>query len=95
MGMGIRILYPYLFYPVGMIFFPFTYAWVIFISYPCLDGFLPDGYMGNGYPLSSFKAWWQSTVLATLAVRRGTSSVIMLTAWWLWKRRNMIIFDGA
>jgi hypothetical protein len=27
------------------------------------------------------------------AARKGTSSVIMLTAWWLWKRRNTVIFD--
>jgi hypothetical protein len=43
-----------------------------------------------------FEAWWQSTVLATpTALRRGTSSVIMLTAWWLWKRWNAVIFDGT
>jgi hypothetical protein len=25
----------------------------------------------------------------------GTSSVIMLTDWWLWKQRNTVIFDGV
>jgi hypothetical protein len=29
------------------------------------------------------------------AARKGISSAIMLMAWWLWKRRNAIIFDGA
>ena len=29
------------------------------------------------------------------ALRKGTSSVIMLTAWWIWKQRNTIIFDNV
>jgi hypothetical protein len=30
-----------------------------------------------------------------MVAHKGTSSGIMLTAWWLWKRRNAVIFDGA
>jgi hypothetical protein len=30
-----------------------------------------------------------------LDTRKGTSSVVGLTAWWLWKGRNAVIFDGA
>jgi hypothetical protein len=28
-------------------------------------------------------------------VRKGISFVIMLMAWWIWKKRNMFIFHGA
>lgn len=43
-----------------------------------------------------FADWWETIVRTTpVAARKGTSSVIMLTAWQLWKRRNAIIFDGA
>jgi hypothetical protein len=43
-----------------------------------------------------FVEWWDTTVRASpKAARKGISSAIMLTAWWLWKRRNAIIFDGA
>jgi hypothetical protein len=27
--------------------------------------------------------------------RKGTSSLIMLTAWWIWKHRNDAVFDNA
>jgi hypothetical protein len=29
-----------------------------------------------------------------MAASKDTSSVIMLTTWWLWKQRNAVIFDG-
>ena len=40
--------------------------------------------------------WW-SLVLRTTPRRlwKGTSSLIMLTAWWIWKHRNAAIFDNA
>jgi hypothetical protein len=29
------------------------------------------------------------------ALRKGTSSLIMLTAWWIWKLRNAVVLDAA
>jgi hypothetical protein len=43
-----------------------------------------------------FVDWWDTTVRASpKTARKGISSAIMLKAWWLWKRRDDIIFDGA
>jgi hypothetical protein len=28
-------------------------------------------------------------------LRKGTSSLIMLTAWWIWKLHNAVVFDVA
>jgi hypothetical protein len=28
-------------------------------------------------------------------LRKGTSLLIMLTAWWIWKHRNAAVFDNA
>jgi hypothetical protein len=28
-------------------------------------------------------------------LRKGTSSLIMLTVWWIWKHRNAAIFDNT
>jgi hypothetical protein len=28
-------------------------------------------------------------------MRKGVSSLILLTAWWLWKHRNDVVFNGA
>lgn len=43
-----------------------------------------------------FADWWQATVSSTLPqLRKGTASLIMLTAWWIWKHRNVAIFDIA
>lgn len=43
-----------------------------------------------------FADWWETTVRTTpAAARKGTSSVIMITAWWLWKLCNAGILDGA
>jgi hypothetical protein len=29
------------------------------------------------------------------ALRKGTLLLIMLTAWWIWKLRNAVVFDAA
>jgi hypothetical protein len=29
------------------------------------------------------------------ALRKGTSFLIMLTAWWIWKLRNTVVFEAA
>ena len=43
-----------------------------------------------------FVDWWlQASHSTPRAMRKGTSSLIMLTAWWIWKQRNAIIFDNA
>jgi exonuclease III len=43
-----------------------------------------------------FVDWWKSALRSTpRALRKGTSSLVMLTAWWIWKHRNAIVFDNA
>ncbi|KAK1648579.1 hypothetical protein QYE76_066384 [Lolium multiflorum] len=43
-----------------------------------------------------FAEWWSLVVrTAPRQLRKGTSSVIMLTAWWIWKHRNAAVFDNA
>jgi hypothetical protein len=43
-----------------------------------------------------FAEWWSLTVrTAPRQLRKGTSSVIMLTAWWIWKHRNAVVFDNV
>jgi hypothetical protein len=43
-----------------------------------------------------FVGWWQGATRSTpRALRKGTSSLIMLTAWWIWKLRNAVVFDAA
>ena len=40
--------------------------------------------------------WWVMAIKATpRMLRKGTSSAIMLTAWWIWKQRNAVVFDNA
>ncbi|PNT66841.1 hypothetical protein BRADI_3g17528v3 [Brachypodium distachyon] len=40
--------------------------------------------------------WWQTSVRSTPSVaRKGPPSIIMLTAWWIWKHRNAAVFDNA
>ncbi|XP_047084491.1 uncharacterized protein LOC124695715 [Lolium rigidum] len=48
----------------------------------------PDG--------GDFVEWWSLVVRTTpRQLRKGTSLLIMLTAWWIWKHRNAVIFDNA
>jgi len=43
-----------------------------------------------------FVDWWLQVSRSTpRALRKGTSSLIMLTAWWIWKLRNAVVFDNA
>ncbi|XP_051219522.1 uncharacterized protein [Lolium perenne] len=43
-----------------------------------------------------FVEWWSLVVRTTpRQLLKGTSSIIMLTAWWIWKHRNAAIFDNA
>jgi hypothetical protein len=43
-----------------------------------------------------FVEWWTRATRSTLrAVHKGTSSLIMLTAWWIWKHHNAVVFDSA
>ncbi|XP_051196857.1 uncharacterized protein [Lolium perenne] len=52
----------------------------------------------SGPPSSEedFAEWWSQVVrTAPRQLRKGTSSIIMLTAWWIWKHRNAAIFDNA
>ena len=47
-------------------------------------------------PDTPFQVWWQSSLdIAPASMRKGISSLIILTAWWIWKQRNACIFDGA
>jgi hypothetical protein len=43
-----------------------------------------------------FVDWWDTTIRASPnTARKGISVAIMLTSWWLWKRRSAIFFDDA
>ncbi|XP_047095402.1 uncharacterized protein LOC124707763 [Lolium rigidum] len=43
-----------------------------------------------------FAEWWSLVVrTAPRQLRKDTSSVIMLTTWWIWKHRNAAVFDNA
>lgn len=40
-------------------------------------------------------AWWATSFdQAPASARKGLASLIILTAWWIWKHRNGCIFDG-
>ena len=42
-----------------------------------------------------FVDWWSLVLNSTpQALRKGTSSLIMLSAWWIWKQRNAVVFDN-
>lgn len=46
-------------------------------------------------PDTPFHTCWTTTHdHAPTPTRKGLSSLIILTAWWLWKHRNGCIFDG-
>jgi hypothetical protein len=40
--------------------------------------------VAGGYPIHT-----------TSSSCKGTTSLVMLTIWWLWKHRNTIVFDNA
>uniref|UniRef100_A0ACD5Z6J4 Uncharacterized protein n=1 Tax=Avena sativa TaxID=4498 RepID=A0ACD5Z6J4_AVESA len=43
-----------------------------------------------------FAEWWSLVVRSTpRPMRKGTSSLIMLTAWCIWKHRNAVTFNNA
>ncbi|XP_071676698.1 uncharacterized protein [Lolium perenne] len=43
-----------------------------------------------------FAEWWSLVAqTAPRQLRKGPSSLIMLTAWWIWKHRNAAVFDNA
>jgi hypothetical protein len=43
-----------------------------------------------------FTVWWAEALHATpRALRKGTSSLILFTVWWIWKHRNAAIFDNT
>lgn len=46
-------------------------------------------------PDTPFHTWWTTSCNQTTAsMRKGLSSLIILTAWWLWKHCNGCVFDG-
>jgi len=41
-----------------------------------------------------FAEWWSLVLQSTpRQMHKGTSSLIALTTWWLWKHRNVPVFD--
>jgi hypothetical protein len=43
-----------------------------------------------------FTVWWAEELHAIpSALRKGISSMILLTACWIWKHRNAAIFDNT
>ncbi|KQJ88035.1 hypothetical protein BRADI_4g15017v3 [Brachypodium distachyon] len=43
-----------------------------------------------------FAAWWQGAVRSSPpSARKGTMSVVLLTAWSIWKHRNAAVFDNS
>jgi hypothetical protein len=43
-----------------------------------------------------FAEWWSLVVhYAHRQLLKGTSSIIMLTAWGIWKHRNAAVFDNV
>lgn len=44
---------------------------------------------------TTFQSWWAASCdHAPASARKGMSSLIILTAWWLWKHHNGCIVDG-
>lgn len=53
---------------------------------------------GIGLPknLATCVDWWRVASLSTpRAARKGTASLVALTAWWVWKQRNVVVFDNV
>ncbi|XP_073355226.1 uncharacterized protein [Aegilops tauschii subsp. strangulata] len=45
---------------------------------------------------ATFFTWWSESIDSSPAsLRKGISTIIVLTAWHLWKHRNACVFDGA
>lgn len=45
---------------------------------------------------ASFHNWWRRTnCRAESQARKGVNSMIILTAWYVWKYRNRVVFDGV
>jgi len=43
----------------------------------------------------TFKDWWRwAARRAPKAARKGVNSLVILTAWSIWKMRNRCVFDG-
>ncbi|KQJ97438.1 hypothetical protein BRADI_3g30761v3 [Brachypodium distachyon] len=43
-----------------------------------------------------FADWWQESIHSSPpTMRKGTASLIMLTAWSIWKHRKAAVFDNA
>ena len=44
---------------------------------------------------TDFYTWWETSCNCSPSpARKGMASLIILTAWWIWKHRNACIFDG-
>ena len=44
----------------------------------------------------TFKDWWRwAAQRAPKAARKGMNSLLILTAWFIWKMRNRCMFDGC
>jgi hypothetical protein len=66
----------------------------VFEDYVARDPLLDSLHYGDSADGDRFVDW-KATVWATPSVaRKGTSSVVTLIAWWLWKWRNAVIFNG-
>jgi hypothetical protein len=67
-----------------------TYSWITWhevLSWICSTVSIPTAGV-------NFVDWWYAiTRASSTAARKGASLAIMLTAWWLWKRRHVLIFD--
>ncbi|XP_073367977.1 uncharacterized protein [Aegilops tauschii subsp. strangulata] len=52
--------------------------------------------IGLPVPDTPLQLWWSSSLdLVPASMRNGLSSLIILSAWWIWKHHNTCIFEGA
>ncbi|GJN18079.1 hypothetical protein PR202_gb05199 [Eleusine coracana subsp. coracana] len=43
-----------------------------------------------------FHTWWRRAARrAGVEARKGLNSIVILTAWYIWKHRNRVVFDGV